>query len=273
MPKDPHSRSATEVVGRMAWLRLLGVIAGGLIVVAVGIAACGGGDGTSPPTSSDSDRQDQTDDDQSQTPSAEQIVREREFSISSSDVGEHLEEKSYEVGLPYWLEASDEEELAALPTRALASSGIFFSPSPESSTQETLWLHVFTDESDDSAVDWVKYVASQPESLASAIVWHHELFAARLSPAPVVGDASVSIEMFHGHGGLCLRSGLLIFAQERVLVFLFNSIDITIATDGPQPAPGDDGIPAQCAVAGAVKRLTDNDEIALLISERLSADP
>lgn len=255
----------------MVGSRLLWLIVGGLIGVA--IAGCGNGSDGSSPGLPNPDEQRQADAQAQPSQSEEQVVREREFTITSADVGAHLEEKSYEVGLPYWLEASGEPELAALPARALASSGIFFSPSPESTTEETLWLHVFTDESDDSAVDWVQFVASAPESLASAIVWHHELFAARLIPAPLVGDDSVSVEMFHGHSGLCLRSGLLIFAQERVLVFLFNSIDITIATDGPQPAPGDDGIPAQCAVGGAVKRLTDNDAIALVISERLSADP
>lgn len=203
----------------------------------------------------------------------EQVVRERQLTITSADVGGHLEERSYAAGLPSWLEASEDRSLSSLPGRSLTSSGIAFSPSDESPTGETLWLHVFTDQSEESAADWVKYVASQPPELAGVIVPHHRLFAASFLPAPLVGDASVAIELYRGHGGICVRSALLVFAQGRDLVFLFTSIEITSDVDGGTQAVTALGLPAHCDRSAVDGRLTDLDAIAGLISERLSAEP
>ncbi len=200
------------------------------------------------------------------------MVRERVLTVTSEDVGAHLEPRSYAAGLPSWLEASEDRMLSSLPGRSLAVSGIAFSPSDDSPTEETLWLHVFTDETEESAADWVKYLASQPPQLASVIVPHHELFDARFLPAPVIGDASVAVELFHGHGGICVRSALLVFAQGRVLVFLFNSIEITSSTPASQTAQGPGITPEHCEIEQASSRLTDIDAIGQLISGRLSTD-
>ena len=204
---------------------------------------------------------------------AEQVVRERQLTITSADVGTHLEEKSYAAGLPSWLEASEDRTLSSLPGRSLTSSGIAFSPSGESPTGETLWLHVFTDQSEESAADWVKYVASQQPDLAGVIVPHHRLFAASFLPAPLVGDASVAIELYRGHSGICVRSALLVFAQGRDLVFLFTSIEITTDDDGSTQTGTRIGLPAHCDRSAGDQRLTDINAIARLISERLSASP
>ena len=264
------------MVGRGAGRGLAGRVAGmgvWLIVCWAAVLTACGGENAGDQAASQAEEQVQSQSGDAPGRSGGGAAREREFTFTSADVGAHLEEKSYEVGLPFWLEASGDETLASLPMRALASSGIFFSPTPESATQETLWLHVFTDAAVDSAVDWVKYAGSQPQALASAIVWHHDLFEIRLAPAPVVGDAAVSLELFHGHSGLCLRSGLLVFAQSGVLVFLFNSVEITSRTDGSQTATSGGGIPRQCEVERAAERLTEIEAIGHLISERLSSDP
>ncbi|MDE2986837.1 MAG: hypothetical protein OXT70_02140 [Chloroflexota bacterium] len=204
---------------------------------------------------------------------AEQTVRERQLTVTSADVGAHLEEKSYAAGLPSWLEASEDRSLSSLPGRSLTSSGIAFSPSDESPTGETFWLHVFTDQSEESAADWVKYVASQPPDLAGVIVPHHRLFASSFLPAPLVGDASVAIELYRGHAGICVRSALLVFAQGRDLVFLFTSIEITTDDTAPADGGGRIGLPAHCDESAVDTRLTDLNAIAELISERLAADP
>ena len=197
----------------------------------------------------------------------------KELNLKSEDVGAHLEKKTYAAGLPSWLEASDDPMLAALPARAFASSGVVFSPSDESPTGETLWVHVFNDESEAMASDWVRYMASQPPTLVGVIVSHHELFGADLLPEPQVGDASVAIELFHGHSDICLYSTLLVFAQEHVLVFLFNSIEVTRATDDAAQAENGRGLPLHCNVAAAMNGLTEITAIAALISERLSMPP
>ena len=252
---------------RRAWRGLFALMAGCLIAV----TACGGErpgppDQSQPPTPAEQ----QDGDGQPQSQPDGEMVRERVLTVTSDDVGAHLEPRSYAAGLPSWLEAAEARELSTLPGRALAVSGIAFSPSDDSPTEETLWLHVFTDESEESAVDWVKYVGSQPPELMSIIVPHHELFAASFLPAPVVGDISIAIELYHGHGGICVRSSLLVFAQERVLVFLFNSIEIT----GQRPDTQAEGaLPAHCEVRQVASRLTDINAIAQLISERLSVDP
>ena len=256
---------------RTAWLGLLGLVASGALV----LAACGdNGDVGNPDPSGPEPQVDQQPEttDQPVQPAGD-TVRERVLTVTSEDVGAHLEPRSYAAGLPSWLEASEDMMLSSLPGRALAVSGIAFSPSDDSPTEETLWLHVFTDVSEASSADWVKYLASQPPQLASVIVPHHELFDAEFLPAPVVGDASVVIELFHGHSGICVRSALLVFAQGPVLVFLFNSLEITSATAGSQTPQSDGTIPPHCEVERASDRLTDISAIAQLISDRLSTDP
>ena len=198
---------------------------------------------------------------------------ERVLIITSEDVGAHLEKKTYAAGLPSWLTASDDQVLAALPARAFASSGVVFSPSDESPTGETLWVHVFNHESEAAASDWMRYLASQPPTLVGVIVSHHELFGASFLPEPQVGDASVAVELFHGHSGICLYSTLLVFAQEHVLVFLFNSVEITRAMDDAAQAASGRGLPLQCNAAAAMDGLTDLNAIAALTSERLSMSP
>ena len=253
------------------WFGLLGLLA----CCALALTACGDdGDVTDPePSGTELQVEEQTENpDQAAQPDGD-AMRERVLTVTSEDVGAHLEPRSYAAGLPSWLEASEDPNLSSLPGRSLAVSGIAFSPSDDSPTEETLWLHVFSDESEESATDWVKYLASQPPQLASVIVPHHELFDARFLPSPVVGDASVAIELFHGHSGICVRSALLVFARGAVLVFLFNSIEITSATVASQTAQSAGLIPQHCEVELAANRLTDIDSIAHLISERLSTEP
>jgi hypothetical protein len=265
------------VAGRDPWSRLLELVIVCLAAAAAltALAGCGHDQGSGATAAQEAQSQDQgqPEADQSESEPAEQVVRERELRVTSEDVGAHLEEKSYAAGLPSWLEASEDRTLSSLPGRALASSGIAFSPSDDSPTEETLWLHVFTDQSKEAATEWVKYVASQPPQLAGVIVPHHELFDASFLPAPLVGDASVAVELFRGHSGICVRSTLLVFAQERVLVFLFNSIEITRDVVDSARTNAGGGLPAHCDAQAVAGRLTDIDAIAHLISGRLSADP
>ena len=256
---------------RTAWLGLLGLAA----CCALVFAACGEGDGAgvAEPGGPQPQAANQPDAAEQPVQPDGDTVRERVLTVTSADVGAHLEPRSYAAGLPSWLEASEDRMLSSLPGRALAVSGIAFSPSDDSPTEETLWLHVFTDESAESAADWVKYVASQPPQLVSVIVPHHELFDAGFLPAPVVGDASVAIELLHGHGGICVRSVLLVFAQGHVLVFLFNSIEITSSAPSSRTAQAEGGIPQQCELPRASERLTDIEAVAHLISERLTSEP
>ena len=187
-------------------------------------------------------------------------------------VGDHLESTGLSVGLLYWLEASQDPSVANLPGRSKASAGLLFQPSLGSPTQETFWVHVITDESAAAATDWVKYVASQPPALLRVIFPQHELFGATFRPAPIVGDASVSIELRHGHTGGCWQTELLVFAQNGALVFLKSAIEITQERDASANAQSGGEQAAQCDVTGTVKALTDIDAIAHLISDRLSAD-
>lgn len=264
------------MAGRSDGTGPVGLVVGCLILFAVTLllSSCGDDDSTVPvPPQVAPEVEEEEEDSVVVDQPAEQIVRERQLTITSADVGAHLEEKSYAAGLPSWLEASEDRSLSSLPGRSLTSSGIAFSPSDESPTGETFWLHVFTDQSEESAADWVKYVASQPPDLAGVIVPHHRLFASSFLPAPLVGDASVAIELYRGHAGICVRSALLVFAQGRDLVFLFTSIEITTDDNGSAQDGARIGLPAHCDLTAVDTRLTDIDAIARLISERLSADP
>ncbi len=179
-------------------------------------------------------------------------------------IGGHLEATQIEVGLQFWLEASEDPQIAALPGRAKASVGALYQPSLSSPTEETFWIHVYTDESPDSAINWVRHLASQPPSLARIIVPQHELFDARFREAPNVGDASVLIELHHGHSAGCWRSALLVFAQKGVIVFMKSVIEVTL---DPAAAGGGASI---CDDSGDIAPLTDINRIAIAISEQLA---
>jgi len=179
-------------------------------------------------------------------------------------IGRHLEPTEIEVGLQFWLEASEDSLVAALPGRAEASVGVLYQPSLDSPTAETFWIHVYTDRSRDDAIEWVRHLASQPPSLARIIVPQHELFDARFREAPIVGDASVLIELHHGHSGGCWQSALLVFAQNGVIVFMKSVIEVT-----REGAAGGGG--ASCDDSAAISPLTDVKGIAEAISEQLAA--
>ncbi len=179
-------------------------------------------------------------------------------------IGRHLESTEIEVGLQFWLEASEDPIVAALPGRAEASVGVLYQPSLDSPTGETFWIHVYTDRSRDDAIDWVRHLASQPPSLARIIVPQHELFDASFREAPIVGDASVLIELHHGHSGGCWQSALLVFAQNGVIVFMKRVIEVT-----REGAAGSGA--ASCDNSEAIFPLTDVNGIAHSISEQLAA--
>ena len=101
-------------------------------------------------------------------------------------IGQHLESTEIEVGLQFWLEG-----IRGSGRRRAAGAGpkhrseCCISPSLDSPTGETFWIHVYTDQSRDDAIDWVRHLASQPPSLARIIVPQHELFDARFREAPI----------------------------------------------------------------------------------------
>lgn len=251
------------------WLRM--PLQAGLIVLVAYIVACGGGsdaNGQPPQPSAQETVPSSPSQQQPNMEPAGRIV----LVISPDDVGAHLEATESWPGLAYWLEGSDDPSIAAMPTRAQTSSGRLFVPSPGSSTEETFWLHVFTDVSTQSAVDWVKYLASQPPTLAHLIVPHHELFNASFRPAPLIGDTAVSIELLHGHSGGCWRSVLLVFAQAGVIVFLNSAIELPqLPAAATRPTAAE-----RCDLVSAPTPLTNVEAIGLLISERIrsqSIDP
>ncbi len=183
--------------------------------------------------------------------------------IPDEVVGDHLESTGISVPLDLLLQEADDQLVSALPRRREESVGLLYQPTLDSPTQETFWVHVITDRSQQAATDWVKYLASQPPTLMGFIVPHPELFSAEFRPTPVVGDAAVSIRLISGHSGGCWLSELLVFAQRNALVFLKNAIEIT-SQDGNAEGGG------QCDETRAQSQLTDIDAIARLISERLS---
>ena len=258
---------------RGLWLGLIWFFVG----VSAAVAACDGdaNSGGSQQPQSDLPIECETNDDSPECRS-EQSGSDRVVVLSTSDVGSHLEEQFFGADLRSWLESSEDPTIAELPGRVpeSASSGIAFAPSQESPTDETFWLHVFNDQSTESAVGWVEYLASQSPQLAGLVVPHHGLFGASFLVPPEVGDASLAIELLHGHrpadGIGCWHSVLVVFAQERVVVFLFNSIEITRDDDGSGASANEAGVPQHCNVATTMNRLTDLDAIAQLTSERLS---
>ena len=247
-------RAAPRLAGRWTWALLFGALC------AVSLAAACGD--PSPPAGSTPNGSQTLNGDAPQAASeADQgFTLEVPFEV----IGDHLEATEIEVGLQFWLEASKDPAIAALPGRAKASVGALYQPSLTSPTDETFWIHVFTDQSRGAAIEWVRHLASQPPSTGRLIVPQHDLFEAAFQEAPNVGDASVSIELLHGHSAGCWRSELLVFAQNGVVVFLKSVIEVT--SDEP-----DDGAAAICGDSGATAPLTDIDRIAFAISEQLAA--
>lgn len=193
-------------------------------------------------------------------------------------VGEHLEPTEIEASVDLLLEASEDATIAALPGRAKGSTGKLFQPSVDSPTQESFWLHVFTDQSPTDAIDWVEHLRSQPPELSRFLSPHLEIFQAAFLGDPAVGDASVSIELLHGHSNGCWRTNLLVFAQDGIVVLLRNAIEVTResddathgATQGSTQAVGSGA--DLCVGPDELAPLTDIVTIAKAISDRLYSD-
>ena len=245
------------------------LIAVGLIAIVVLIAASGSGcNGNGQPP--DSTPQVDTPAEQSTPDPPEQSVLEPSdgftLDVPGEVVGEHLESTGISVPLDLLLQEADDPLVGALASRSLASEGLLYQPTMDSPTQETFWVHVITDESQQSATDWVKYLASQPPALMRFIVPHPELFSAQFRPTPVVGDTAVSIQLISGHSGGCWLSELLVFAHRNRVVFLKNAIAITVQDTNS----GGGGL---CDETRAQSQLTNIEAIALVISEVLSTPP
>ncbi len=242
----------------------LGVLVslGALLCAAIVAAACGGPRQPTPPETNG-----QTGQVDAENPSQSQldVMPDRGFTLEVpfDAIGGHLEATEIEVGLRFWLEASEDVQIAALPGRAKESVGVLFQPSLDSPTEETFWIHVYTDQSREMAIDWVRHLASQPPSLARIIVPQHDLFDASFRQAPNVGDASVLIELHHGHSAGCWRSALLVFTQNGVIVFMKSVIEVTRAEAAGVGA-------ATCDDSDAIAPLTDINRIAFAFSEQLA---
>ncbi|MYB23418.1 MAG: hypothetical protein F4066_03630 [Chloroflexi bacterium] len=260
-----QARSWVEVSVLQRFGRRFGVLyaLAGLIVVACVAAACGDAQPTDG-SDSNGDAQVTETENGDQAEPASEANGGLTLEVPRHRIGRHLEPTEIEVGLQFWLEASEDSIVAALPGRAEASVGVLYQPSLDSPTGETFWIHVYTDRSREDAIEWVRHLASQPPSLARIIVPQHELFDARFREAPIVGDASVLIELHHGHSGGCWQSALLVFAQNGVIVFMKSVIEAT-----REGAAGGGG--ASCADSGSISPLTDITGIAEAISEQLSA--
>lgn len=247
----------TRIVMNLGVLLSLGVL-----LCAALVAGCGGSGQSTPPEANGQGGQVDA-----ETPNQSQLdeMPDRGFTLEVpfDAIGGHLEATEIEVGLRFWLEASEDVQIAALPGRSKASVGVLFQPSLDSPTEETFWIHVYTDQSREMAIDWVRHLASQPPALARIIVPQHELFEASFRQAPNVGDASVLIEMHHGHGAGCWRSALLVFAQDGVIVFMKSVIEVT-RTDALGAGA------ATCDDSDEIAPLTDINRIAFAFSEQLA---
>lgn len=181
-----------------------------------------------------------------------------EVPISAADIGGHLSDSQFAAGLPSLLSELRDPVLAALPARALYDAGVVLSPSATSTTNETLWVHVITDESADAAAEWVRYLAERPASAALQFTSpQHDLFDARKLDAPAAGDASATFELLRGHSGGRWRTTVAVFAQDTAVVFLVL------------PRRSSAGALSEPEPPGAV--LTDLEAAAALASERLRA--
>ena len=181
-----------------------------------------------------------------------------EVPIFAADVGGHLVDSQFAAGLPALLSELRDQTLAALPARALYDAGAVLSPSETSSTNETLWIHVITDESAEAASEWVRYLSERPAAVALQFTSpQHDLFDARKLETPVIGDASVVFELLRGHSGARWRTTVAVFAQDSAVVFLVL------------PRRSSAGALSEPEPPGAV--LTDLDAVAALAEERLRA--
>ena len=213
---------------------------------------------------------------QQEQPDVEQSpLRERVLDIPTAVIGEHLVRQPIEAGLSDWLLASRDPVLAELPRRARFASGNLYSAAADSPTGETFWLHIFTDDTFAGARQWVEYAAAQDPSddgsLARELVRHHERYAASRVEPPQLGEAATAVELLHGHSGICVRSHLLVFAQDGVVIFLFASIEITGEPDQSVQMPS--GAADNCDLSRAAGALTETRSIGRWISDWLADDP
>ena len=206
---------------------------------------------------------------QQEEPQPEEEEGELVFVVAADDIGWHVEATSHEAPVAAWLEASEASFLGELPRRAISSSGVFFQPSAESPTGETFWLHVFTDESGEAANQWVSNIAPNMALVARSLVPAHEVFLAEFRPATPVGDIATSFEIFSGHSGGCWLSQVVIFAQDKVVVLLRNSFEVTRDEQQGAQASGRVDFESMCDALRAGLQLTDIDGVTALVSAQM----
>lgn len=229
---------------------------------ACAVAAGCGGDAVAPAPAEPEEQQQVVEELEEDPGQAEDAVAEPaepilwEVPISASDIGGHLADSQFAAGLPALLSELRDPVLAALPGRALYDAGVVLSPSATSATNETLWVHVITDESADAASEWVRYLSERPAAAALQFTSpQHDLFDARKLEEPAAGDASATFELLRGHSGGRWRTTVTVFAQDTAVVFLVL------------PRRSSAGALAEPEPPGAV--LTDLAAAAALASERL----
>ena len=144
--------------------------------------------------------------------------------LSENDLGGHLKATEWAAGVMEWIAELQDPTLAALPRRALWNDGRIFVPAADSPSGETFWLHVFTDESPQSAQAWVRYLASlPPDAVLNFTSPEHRLVEAAYTDPPNVGSAALAVELLHGNAGGRFRTEVIVFAQEAAIVILRNS--------------------------------------------------
>ena len=144
--------------------------------------------------------------------------------LSEDDVGDHLKATEWAVGVVEWIAELQDPTLAALPRRALWNDGRIFVPAADSPSGETFWLHVFTDESAQSAQAWVRYLASlPPDAVLNFTSPEHRLVEAAYTDPPRLGSAALAVQLLHGNAGGRFRTEVIVFAQDAAIVILRNS--------------------------------------------------
>ena len=144
--------------------------------------------------------------------------------LSEDDLGGHLKATEWAAGVMEWIAELQDPTLSALPRRALWNDGRIFVPSADSPSGETFWLHVFTDESPQSAQAWVRYLASlPPDAVLNFTSPEHRLVEAAYIDPPNVGSAALAVELLHGNAGGRFRTEVIVFAQQAAIVILRNS--------------------------------------------------
>ena len=144
--------------------------------------------------------------------------------LSEDDLGGHLKATEWAAGVMEWIAELQDPTLSALPRRALWNDGRIFVPSADSPSGETFWLHVFTDESPQSAQAWVRYLASlPPDAVLNFTSPEHRLVEAVYIDPPNVGSAALAVELLHGNAGGRFRTEVIVFAQQAAIVILRNS--------------------------------------------------